>query len=176
MDIFTKGALWDYWKMGGDEIEVSDDEYSDLKELERGGYTMKEHFAWRLTIIGNSIHYQDLDGMRLLENSELKDEAIRTKLSGEYENETQKEGHELCGIKTHEVSVCQIKRYKMIKYSFKDEEEYVVVKEDEYDGLTITSEEACRAYQEIFRMMDEGWMVTRTEREAEEKSNLKTSL
>ncbi|GJY84277.1 hypothetical protein Tco_0497653, partial [Tanacetum coccineum] len=25
MDIFTKGALWDYWKMGGDEIEVSND-------------------------------------------------------------------------------------------------------------------------------------------------------
>ncbi|GJY46067.1 hypothetical protein Tco_0435130 [Tanacetum coccineum] len=29
--------------------------------------------------------------------------------------------------------------------------------------LTITSEEAYRAYQEIFRMMDDGWMVTRTE-------------
>ncbi|GKA44277.1 putative reverse transcriptase domain-containing protein [Tanacetum coccineum] len=81
----------------------------------------------------------------------------------EYENETHKEGHELCGIKTREVPVCQIKRYKMIKYSFNDEEEYVAVKEDEYDDLTITSEEACRAYQEIFRMMDEGWMVTRTE-------------
>ncbi|GJZ49021.1 hypothetical protein Tco_0603211 [Tanacetum coccineum] len=32
MDIFTKGALWDYWKMGSDEIEVSDDESSDLEE------------------------------------------------------------------------------------------------------------------------------------------------
>ncbi|GJY78358.1 uncharacterized mitochondrial protein-like protein [Tanacetum coccineum] len=32
MDIFTKGALWDYWKMGGDEIEVSDNESFDLKE------------------------------------------------------------------------------------------------------------------------------------------------
>ncbi|GJX55887.1 hypothetical protein Tco_0285784 [Tanacetum coccineum] len=51
----------------------------------------------------------------------------------------------------------------MIKYSFNDEEEYVAVKEDEYDDLTIISEEACRAYQEIFRTMDEGWMVTRTE-------------
>ncbi|GJS97520.1 hypothetical protein Tco_0804488 [Tanacetum coccineum] len=29
--IFTKGAFWDYWKMSGDEIEVSDDESSDLK-------------------------------------------------------------------------------------------------------------------------------------------------
>ncbi|GJU57561.1 hypothetical protein Tco_1235327 [Tanacetum coccineum] len=32
MDIFTKGALWDYWKIGGDEIEVSNDESSDLEE------------------------------------------------------------------------------------------------------------------------------------------------
>ncbi|GJW06965.1 hypothetical protein Tco_1569388 [Tanacetum coccineum] len=42
----------------------------------------------------------------------------------------------------------------MIKYSFNDEEEYVDVKEDEYDDVTITSEEACRAYQEIFWMME----------------------
>ncbi|GJR60465.1 hypothetical protein Tco_1502627 [Tanacetum coccineum] len=32
MDIFTKGALWDYWKMGGDEIKLNDDESSDFKE------------------------------------------------------------------------------------------------------------------------------------------------
>ncbi|GJS71003.1 hypothetical protein Tco_0703844 [Tanacetum coccineum] len=54
-------------------------------------------------------------------------------------------------------------RYMMIKYSFNDDEEYVVVKEDEYDDLTVTRKEACRAYQEIFQIMDEGWMVTRAE-------------
>ncbi|GJZ38070.1 hypothetical protein Tco_0584261 [Tanacetum coccineum] len=43
------------------------------------------------------------------------------------------------------------------------QEECVAVKEDEYDNLTITSDEACRTYQEIFRMMVEGWMVTRTD-------------
>ncbi|GKF02603.1 hypothetical protein Tco_0029526, partial [Tanacetum coccineum] len=75
---------------------------------------------------------------------------------GTYKNETHDEGHELCGIKTRKVPICQIKRYKMIKYSFNNEEEYVAVKEDEYNDLTITSEEACQAYQEIFRMMDEG--------------------
>ncbi|GJZ11287.1 hypothetical protein Tco_0546046 [Tanacetum coccineum] len=62
---------------------------------------------------------------------------------GDCENEMHEEGHELCSIKTREVPVCQIKRYKMIRYSFKDEEEYVAVKENEYDDLTITSEEAC---------------------------------
>ncbi|GKF27377.1 hypothetical protein Tco_0083271, partial [Tanacetum coccineum] len=46
----------------------------------------------------------------------------------------------------------------MMKYSFEQDEEYVAVKEDEYDDLTRANKNACRAYQEIFRMMDEGWM------------------
>ncbi|GJU31607.1 hypothetical protein Tco_1175196 [Tanacetum coccineum] len=51
------GALWDYWKMGGNEIEVSDDESSDLKDLP----------YWKLAI------------MEGLEDSKLKDEALRNK-------------------------------------------------------------------------------------------------
>ncbi|GKD63701.1 hypothetical protein Tco_1305809 [Tanacetum coccineum] len=54
--------------------------------------------------------------------------------------------------------VCNIKRFEMIKYSFGDDEEYVAIKENEYDDLTNTSEDACRTYQEMFRKMDEGWM------------------
>ncbi|GJT11582.1 hypothetical protein Tco_0858624 [Tanacetum coccineum] len=46
----------------------------------------------------------------------------------------------------------------MIKYSSGQDEEYVAVKEDKYEDLTSKSEDAWRAYQEIFRMMDEGWM------------------
>ncbi|GJY68014.1 hypothetical protein Tco_0470996 [Tanacetum coccineum] len=79
----------------------------------------------------------------------------------EYENETHDERQELC--EAYELLVCNIRRFKMIKYPFGQDEEYVAVKEDEYDNLGITSDDACRAYQEIFRMMDEGWMVTRTE-------------
>ncbi|GKD97076.1 hypothetical protein Tco_1380973 [Tanacetum coccineum] len=86
----------------------------------------------------------------------LETRSITKTLNQEYENETHKDGHKLCGIETRKVPVCQIKRYKMIKYSFNDEEEYVAVKEDEYNDLTIISDEACRAYLEIFRMMDEG--------------------
>ncbi|GJX84776.1 hypothetical protein Tco_0335550 [Tanacetum coccineum] len=59
--------------------------------------------------------------------------------------------------------VCNIRRFEIIKYSFGKDEEYVAIKECEYDDLTITNEDACRAYQEIFRSMDEGWMVTRAE-------------
>ncbi|GKE72736.1 hypothetical protein Tco_1534777 [Tanacetum coccineum] len=276
MDIFTKGALWDYRKIGGDEIEIETDVFDyetplclalnefnyllkvdpDLLTKDIMGFKTYEDYkddwiyewnenvpsvydnpwldngiwkeqkpvkhtckpfnyktgcsewptcSWRegsycnggnlpgVYHIRNSLHYQDLEWYEALEDIELKDEDLRNKaiMEGlisddessndcwkrwksheinyhdynerEYENETHDEGHELCGIKTHDVPVCQIKRYKMIKYSFNNEEEYVAVKEDGYNDLTITSDEACRAYQEIFWMMDEGWMVTRTE-------------
>ncbi|GJR98896.1 hypothetical protein Tco_0271070 [Tanacetum coccineum] len=157
----------------------------------KDGYCNRGNFPGAYHI-GNLLHYQDLEWYEALEDSELKNEALKKKAimeglisddessndcwkrwksheiyyhdydEGEYDNKTHEEGHELCSIKTREVPVCQIKTYKMIKYSFNDEEEYVVVIEDEYNDLTITSEEAFRAYQEIFWMMDEGWMVTRT--------------
>ncbi|GJS59663.1 hypothetical protein Tco_1531859 [Tanacetum coccineum] len=34
MDIFTKGALWDYWKLGSDEIEPTNDETFNLEETD----------------------------------------------------------------------------------------------------------------------------------------------
>ncbi|GJY48447.1 hypothetical protein Tco_0438403 [Tanacetum coccineum] len=34
MDIFTKGALWDYWKLGSDEIEPTNEETSNLEETD----------------------------------------------------------------------------------------------------------------------------------------------
>ncbi|GJS32460.1 hypothetical protein Tco_0530842 [Tanacetum coccineum] len=64
---------------------------------------------------------------------------------------------------THNAPVCKIKRFEMIKYSFGQDEKYVAIKECEYDDLTKTNEDACRAYQEIFRSIDEGWVVTRAE-------------
>ncbi|GJV23915.1 hypothetical protein Tco_1376610 [Tanacetum coccineum] len=71
------------------------------------------------------------------------------------------EREELCEI--HELAVCDIRRFEMIKYLFGQNEEYVDIKENEYDDLTNTCNDAFQAYQEIFRMMDEGWMVTRAE-------------
>ncbi|GJR12154.1 hypothetical protein Tco_0794806 [Tanacetum coccineum] len=32
IDIFTKGALWDYWKLGSDEIEPTNEETANLEE------------------------------------------------------------------------------------------------------------------------------------------------
>nr|GEW61431.1 hypothetical protein [Tanacetum cinerariifolium] len=141
-------------------------------------------------IIGNQLHYQDLEWYEALEDYELKEQALRNKAIMEgFINEGDDESHykrkrrwniytnyddsykindedhderqELC--KAHELPVCNIRIFKMIKYSFEQDEEYVAVKEDKYDDLAKTSNDACKAYQEIFWMIDGGWMVTRAE-------------
>ncbi|GKC37750.1 hypothetical protein Tco_1050134 [Tanacetum coccineum] len=132
-------------------------------------------------IIGNSLHYQDYEWYEALMDRELKEQALRNKAimeglisddescndgwrrweSHEITYHDHDERQELC--ETHELPVCNMRRFKMIKYSFGQDEEYVAIKEDEYDDLEKTSDDACRAYQEIFHMMDEGWMVTRVE-------------
>nr|GEY75972.1 hypothetical protein [Tanacetum cinerariifolium] len=45
------------------------------------------------------------------------------------------ERQEICSSETHELPVCNIKRFEMIKYSFGYDEEYVAIKEDEYEVL-----------------------------------------
>ncbi|GJS30760.1 hypothetical protein Tco_0491380 [Tanacetum coccineum] len=143
----------------------------------------------RTYIIENQLHYQDYEWYEALEDSELKDLALRNKAIMEgfinedddesrYEQEKRwniytnyddayeinhddNERYELCEVR--KLPVCNIRKYMMIKYLFNNDEEYVAVKEDEYDNLTVTRKEACRAYQEIFQIMDEGWMVTRAE-------------
>ncbi|GJZ61314.1 hypothetical protein Tco_0617451 [Tanacetum coccineum] len=140
-------------------------------------------------IIGNQLHYQDYEWYEALKDSELKDEALRNKVIMEgfvnedddesrYEqkrrwnvytnyddaydiNHDDNEREELCEVR--KLPVCNVRRYIIIKYLFNNDEEYVAVKEDEYGDLTITRKEACQAYQEIFWIMDEGWMVTRAE-------------
>ncbi|GJS68594.1 hypothetical protein Tco_0683159 [Tanacetum coccineum] len=65
---------------------------------------------------------------------------------------------ERCKDTAHNAPVYKIRRFEMIKYSFGQDEEYVAKKECEYNDLTKTNEDAYRAYQEIFRSMDEGWV------------------
>nr|GEZ87123.1 hypothetical protein [Tanacetum cinerariifolium] len=68
MDIFTKEALWDYWKLGSDEIEPANEETYDLKETDHND---KQE-------IGNMLRYQGLEWYDALKD-ELKDEALRNK-------------------------------------------------------------------------------------------------
>ncbi|GJY05158.1 retrovirus-related pol polyprotein from transposon TNT 1-94 [Tanacetum coccineum] len=110
-------------------------------------------------IIGNQLHYQDYEWYKSLNNSALKQEALLNKgimerlINDDHDDESREE---LCEI--HELPVYNIRRFEMIKYSFGQDEEYVAVKEDEYNDSIRASEDAPREYQEIFRMMDEGWM------------------
>ncbi|GJV11753.1 hypothetical protein Tco_1353294 [Tanacetum coccineum] len=244
IDIFTKGALWDYWKLGSVKIEPTNEETYDLEETDHDDekengeifrietnlfdyetllYEKFKEFNYILKIDPDLLT-KDIDGFKTYEEykddciykwnenyhgytknhgltleyglnqlHELKDKALRNKaiMEGlideddessnndwrrwdgyeityhdqeEREYENGHENNEICELfDDHKLPVCNIRRFEMIKYSFRDDEEYVAVKEDEYDDLTNTSKDACRAYQEIFRMMDEGWMVTRNE-------------
>ncbi|GJV35773.1 uncharacterized mitochondrial protein-like protein [Tanacetum coccineum] len=62
---------------------------------------------------------------------------------------------------THDPSVYQVRRFEMIKYSFDADDEYVAVKEHEYFDHSRTNVDACQAYRELFRIMDDGWLVTK---------------
>nr|GEU60645.1 hypothetical protein [Tanacetum cinerariifolium] len=89
---------------------------------------------------------------------------ISITIDGKRAYELKEEEHEeekRCNDITHERPICKIKRFEMIKYSFGEDEKYVAIKENEYDDLTSTYEDACRAYHEIFCSMDKGWVVTR---------------
>ncbi|GJS24798.1 hypothetical protein Tco_0453430 [Tanacetum coccineum] len=218
MDIFTKGALLDYWKLGSDEIEPTNEEPSDLEEtdhddeqeineifrietnlfdyetpLDTGVWTEATPivhyskpfnyktgcsewptYSWRedgycnggnlpgAYIVGNTLCYQYLEWYDALKDSELKEEAVRNKAIMEglidedvepnyegwkswddFENTNgDRKEREWELFDNHKLSVCKIRRFKMIKYSFRDDEEYVIVKEDEHDNLTSTSKYA----------------------------------
>ncbi|GJX25080.1 hypothetical protein Tco_0231376 [Tanacetum coccineum] len=140
-------------------------DYALLVKLEECWRKINDHecclFAnWRDHIRGsyaniNTTHDPYLDGRngRACNNNENQER-----------EEQHKEGQcDLFNDPARELPVCKIRRFEMIKYSFRQEEEYVAIKDYEYVDLTRTNEDACHAYQEIFRNMDEGRLVTRAE-------------
>ncbi|GJU50992.1 hypothetical protein Tco_1220547 [Tanacetum coccineum] len=62
---------------------------------------------------------------------------------------------------THEPSACKIRRFEMTKYTFEADEKYVAIKELEHINHSETNMDARYAYRELFRKMDDGWLVTR---------------
>nr|GEU47137.1 hypothetical protein [Tanacetum cinerariifolium] len=197
-DWYTKNALCIYWARGNDEVELYDEESSypndenlidenkvaEIFRIKTNLFDFKtpsciafKEFNYLLQI-DPGILTKDIQGFKTYD--EYIDDWIyewnKDVPWDDYENATHYP-EQRCKDTTYDAPVCRIKRHMMIKYSFRDDEKYVAIKEDEYDDFTSTSEEACRAYQEIFRMMDEGWMVTRDERrKLKKKSNLETSL
>ncbi|GJT04897.1 hypothetical protein Tco_0839359 [Tanacetum coccineum] len=61
----------------------------------------------------------------------------------------------------HDLSTCRVRRFEMIKYSFDAGDEYVAIKEHECSDHSKANIDACQAYRELFRIMDEGWLVTK---------------
>ncbi|GJW23905.1 hypothetical protein Tco_0037716 [Tanacetum coccineum] len=64
-------------------------------------------------------------------------------------------------MEQHDPSICNIRRFKMMKYSLDADDEYVAIKECEHSDHSRTNVDACKAYPELFRIMDEGWLVTK---------------
>ncbi|GJS15115.1 hypothetical protein Tco_0409587 [Tanacetum coccineum] len=94
----------------------------------------------------------------------LNNDLVRDNASYHANNEEYKENRcELLGNPRQELTVCEIRRFEIIKYSFGPAEKYLAIKECEYDDLTRTEDDACHAYQEIFRIMDEGWTLLNEE-------------
>ncbi|GJS70705.1 hypothetical protein Tco_0703546 [Tanacetum coccineum] len=167
---YTMKALWIYWIRGDDEVELTNEESSDdmdevaevfridtnLFDFETPICKAFEEFKYLLEI-NPDLLTNDIEGFNTYEDYK-NDWVYEWNKDIDHEDN---EREELCEV--HDLPVCNVRRYMMIKYSFNNDEEYVVVKEDEYDDLTITRKEACRAYQENFRIKDEGWMVTRVE-------------
>nr|GEX96723.1 hypothetical protein [Tanacetum cinerariifolium] len=63
---------------------------------------------------------------------------------------------------TLEPSVFKIRRFKMMKYSFNVDEEYIAIKESEYLNH---SKDNLDAYQELLCIINEGWIVTTIDEE-----------
>ncbi|GJT11667.1 hypothetical protein Tco_0858709 [Tanacetum coccineum] len=61
-----------------------------------------------------------------------------------------------------EPSVCKIKRFEMMKYSFNADEEYIAIKESEYLNH---SKDNLDAYRELLRIINEGWVMETPEEE-----------
>nr|GEU79908.1 putative retrotransposon Ty1-copia subclass protein [Tanacetum cinerariifolium] len=66
-------------------------------------------------------------------------------------------------------SVCKIRRFEMMKYSLNINEEYIAIKEIEHLNY---SKDSLDAYQELLRIINEGWVVTTTDEDDQKKLNI----
>nr|GEW23395.1 hypothetical protein [Tanacetum cinerariifolium] len=149
MDHYTKNALWIYWVRGNDEVKLTNEEslilMMKMKLLKSLGsrlmYLTSRHLcvgpSMRAYTVGNTLRYQDLEWYEALKDGKLKDEALKNKAIMEgiiKDDDDELSNEERCELfDDHERPGYNIKRFDMIKYSFGQDEEYLAVKEDEYD-------------------------------------------
>ncbi|GKA83839.1 hypothetical protein Tco_0805434 [Tanacetum coccineum] len=165
--------------------DTSDNVQNEFWAIKRGnmsskysnGYSEWPTYSWKgdgycnggnlpeAYIVGNTLRYQDLEWYDALKDSELKKEALRNKaiMDGLINKDDESSNYgwrrwDDYEIADHDQEEREYENEHKDKIWKIQDEEYVAVKEDEYEDLTSTCEDACRAYQEIFRIMDEGWM------------------
>ncbi|GJZ03522.1 hypothetical protein Tco_0536797 [Tanacetum coccineum] len=120
----------------------------------------------RAYIIRNMLRYQDLEWYDALKDSKLKEEALRNKaiMEGLINKDVESNNEGWKSWDDFKITNCDRNEWEYENEHEDDEryelcdKKYVAVKEDEYEDLMSTSKDECQAYEEIFCMMDEGWM------------------
>ncbi|GJT33424.1 hypothetical protein Tco_0923843 [Tanacetum coccineum] len=135
----TKGSWGDAtpgWKVNAHEITP----FTHMEKLRRGPYANKKT-EW----VSNP--YLDVNRVfgRDYEASNISD----TQESQRHEEQN--------GNPNPKQSNCKIIRFETMKYSFDDDKNYITIKETEYLNH---SKDSLDAYQELLRLIDEGWVVT----------------
>ncbi|GJX88038.1 hypothetical protein Tco_0340052 [Tanacetum coccineum] len=111
-----------------------------MEKLRRGPYANKKtEWANNLYLDVNRVFGRDYEA---------------SNVGGTQENQGHEEQN---GNPNPEPSNCKIRRFKMMKYSFDDDEDYITIKEPEYLNH---SKDSLDAYQELLHLIDEGWVVT----------------
>ncbi|GJR41936.1 hypothetical protein Tco_1310039 [Tanacetum coccineum] len=119
-----------WWKVNTQEVSL----FARIENFRRGPYAniMNE---W-----GNNHHLST----NLI--SEINQEASNVGCDQEHKDDP-----------TPDPSNCKVRRFKMMKYSFNDDEEYITIKESKHLNH---SKKSLDAYRELLRLIDEGWVVT----------------
>ncbi|GJX12701.1 hypothetical protein Tco_0204459 [Tanacetum coccineum] len=147
MDWYTKNALWLYYKRGDNEEVLTYDELSNLEKENLG----EERF----------------DNHEPMDDDDIKDsnDYLIPKDAPYYVDEEEKGFKErrskLLGIPYKKPPMFKSEKFKVIKYSFGPAEEYVSIREYEYDLWVRIKENVSNFYQDIFDKKDEGWFVTK---------------
>ncbi|GKB24909.1 hypothetical protein Tco_0864310 [Tanacetum coccineum] len=145
---------------GNDEVEITDEKSSDSDDEDEVAkiFRIDNNVFDFETPIMKMCHGYMKDHRRIMEHGKNplqldiivgeEDKFENTNHdNNECEYEMEHEDEERCELfDDQKRSVCYIRRFKMVKYSFRDDEEYVAIKEDEYDDLTNTSKEAIHTY------------------------------
>ncbi|GJW06586.1 hypothetical protein Tco_1569009 [Tanacetum coccineum] len=83
----------------------------------------------------------------------------RTNTASNVGNTQEDQGHKDVNL-TPAQSVCKIRRFEMMKYSFDSNDEYIAMKESEHLNH---SKKSLDSYRELLRLTNEGWVVTTLE-------------